>query len=61
MYGCYIVMFAFLRGITSCGVFAAKDMPILSIDDPGKMPYYVTRPAKINQILVGDGALQIGY
>ena len=34
MYGIYIVAFA-LQGITSCGVFAAKAMPISNINNPG--------------------------
>ena len=60
MYGYYIVAFA-LQGITRCGVFAAKATPLSNIDDPRKVPYYVTGPAKINQILVLDGVLQIRY
>ena len=60
MYGYYTVAFA-LQGITSCEVFTTKAIPISNIDDPGKVPYYVTGPAKINQILVLDGALQIKY
>ena len=60
MYGYYIVAFT-LQGITRHGVFAAKAMPISNIDDPRKVLYYVTRPAKINQIFVLDGALQIRY
>ena len=47
MYGCYIVAFT-LQGITSYGVFAAKAMPISNVDNPGKVPYYVTGPAKID-------------
>ena len=60
MYGCYTVAFT-LQGITSCGVFAVKAMPFSNIDNPGKVPYYVTGPAKINQVLVLDGVLQIRY
>ena len=47
MYGCCIVAFA-LQGITSSGVFAAKAMPISNFENPGKVPYYVTGPTKIN-------------
>ena len=54
MYGCYIVAFA-LQGITRCGAFAAKAMPISNIDDPGKVPYYLIGPTKINQMLVATG------
>ena len=36
-----------------------KAMLISNIDDPGKVPNYVTRPAKINQILVLDVVLWI--
>ena len=60
MYGYYTVVFA-LQGITSCEVFNTKAIPISNINDPGKVPYYVTRPAIINQILVLDGALHIKY
>ena len=47
MYGCYIVAFT-LQEITSYGVFAAKAMPISNVDNPGKVPYYVTGTAKID-------------
>ena len=61
IYGCYTVVFT-LQGIISCGILAAKAMlPISNFEDLGKVPYYVTRPVKINQILVLDGALQIRY
>ena len=56
----YTVAFT-LQGITSCEVFTTKAIPISNIDDPGKVPYYVTEPAIINQILVLDEALQIKY
>ena len=46
---------------TGCGVFGAKAMPISNINDPGKVPYYVTGPANINQILVLDGAYNQNY
>ena len=50
MYGYYIVGLA-LQGITRCGVFAARAMPISNIDNSGKVPYYVTGPAKATRFL----------
>ena len=37
-------------------VLATKAMPISNIDDPRKVPHYVTGLAKISQILILDGA-----